>query len=70
MGLSARYAENKEIRSRGTLYAAEATKALKDNLEIITIENIQTCIIVGNCCIAECDANAQSLYFGKLITRQ
>ncbi|KAL3590770.1 hypothetical protein FPOAC2_12972 [Fusarium poae] len=46
------------------MYRAEATKALKDDLEHICIENIQACILVGNNFFGEGDADAESLYFG------
>lgn len=60
-----RYASDNSVRTRGSQYAVDAKKALKDDLENITLEAIQTCIIVGNHCMAECDPAAESLYFGK-----
>ncbi|KAI9154886.1 arsenite efflux transporter ArsB-like [Paramyrothecium foliicola] len=51
------------IRPRGSVYAAEARKAFKENLEQPSIENIQTCILIGNSCKGECDSEAESLYF-------
>lgn len=47
------------------MYAAEARKTFKENMERPSIENIQTCILIGNSCMGDCDADAESLYFGK-----
>lgn len=46
------------------MYRAQATAALKEDLEHICIENIQACILVGNNFFGEGDADAESLYFG------
>lgn len=62
----ARFAQDADIRSRGSVYASEARKALNDDLGNITMDAIQTCILVGNYCMADCNPNAQSLYFGNL----
>lgn len=61
------FADDPEIRSHGPLYAAEAKKALKDDLEHVCIENIQACILVGNICLGDSDPDAESLYFGELL---
>ncbi|KAH8657800.1 hypothetical protein BX600DRAFT_514350 [Xylariales sp. PMI_506] len=63
MGLSARFAAQPDVRSRGAAYAAKAKAGLKDDLEHICIENIQACILVGNTCRGDDDADAESLYF-------
>ncbi|KAI5464406.1 hypothetical protein BGZ63DRAFT_412055 [Mariannaea sp. PMI_226] len=63
MGMSARFAAQPDVRSRGALYCAKAKAALKDDLEHVCIENIQACILVGNNCMGDCDADAESLYF-------
>lgn len=60
-----RFAEEPEIRSHGPLYAAEAKKVLKEDLEHVCIENIQACILVGNICLGDSDPDAESLYFGN-----
>ncbi|KPM41263.1 hypothetical protein AK830_g5279 [Neonectria ditissima] len=63
MGMSARFATQPDIRARGPMYCAKAKATLKDDLEHVCIENIQACILVGNNCMGDCDADAESLYF-------
>ncbi|KAF7546536.1 hypothetical protein G7Z17_g8373 [Cylindrodendrum hubeiense] len=63
MGMSARFATQPDIRSRGPMYCAKGKAALKDDLENVCIENIQACILVGNNCFGDCSADAESLYF-------
>lgn len=46
------------------MYCAKAKAALKDDLEHVCIENIQACILVGNNFMGDCNADAESLYFG------
>ena len=46
------------------MYRAKAKVALKDDLEHVCIENVQACILVGNNCMGDCQADAESLYFG------
>lgn len=59
-----RFATESGIVARGPMYRAQATAALKEDLEHICIENIQACILVGNNFFGEGDADAESLYFG------
>jgi hypothetical protein len=47
------------------MYCAKGMAALKDNLESVCTETIQACILVGNNCFGDGDADAESLYFGK-----
>jgi hypothetical protein len=60
-----RFAKDPEVRSRGPVYAIEAKKLLKDDLEHVCIENIQACTLVGNICLGDADPDAESLYFGE-----
>jgi hypothetical protein len=60
-----RFSTQADVRSRGAWYASKAKAALKDNLEHICVENIQACVLVGNTFFGDCDADAESLYFGK-----
>jgi hypothetical protein len=62
-----RFAEDPEIRSHGPLYAGEAKKVLKDDLEHVSIQNIQACILIGNICLGDSDPDAESLYFGEIL---
>ncbi|KAF5003572.1 hypothetical protein FDECE_9886 [Fusarium decemcellulare] len=68
MGMSARFATQPDIRSRGPMYCAKAKVALKEDLEHVCIENIQACILVGNNFMGDCEADVESLYFA-LATR-
>ncbi|KEY71788.1 hypothetical protein S7711_06539 [Stachybotrys chartarum IBT 7711] len=63
MGLSARFSSDSNVRLRGTQYALDARKVFKEDLEHSSIANIQACILIGNSCMGECDAEAESLYF-------
>ncbi|KAH6695349.1 hypothetical protein F5X68DRAFT_219817 [Plectosphaerella plurivora] len=63
IGMSARFAPHPDIRSRGSMYCAKGMAALKDNLEHVCVETIQACILVGNNCFGDGDADAESLYF-------
>ncbi|KAH8878931.1 hypothetical protein GQ53DRAFT_739544 [Thozetella sp. PMI_491] len=63
MGLSARFATHTDVRTRGQLYASQAKAALKDDLEHICIDNLQSSILVGNICFGDGGADAESLYF-------
>jgi hypothetical protein len=60
-----RFATQPDIVARGSTYRAQASVALKDDLENICIENVQACILVGNNFFGEGNADAESLYFGK-----
>ncbi|KAJ4262873.1 hypothetical protein NW762_006486 [Fusarium torreyae] len=64
IGMSARFAAQPDIVARGPMYRAKAKAALKDDLEHVCIENIQACILIGNNCMGDCRADAESLYFG------
>ncbi|KAK0389911.1 hypothetical protein NLU13_3484 [Sarocladium strictum] len=63
LGNAARFAHDPAIRARGATYIAKAKAALKDCLEEISLENIQACILIGNTCFGDCNADAESLYF-------
>ncbi|KAF9761755.1 hypothetical protein IL306_003729, partial [Fusarium sp. DS 682] len=58
------FATEPDVVARGPMYRAQATSALKQDLEHICIENIQACILVGNNFFGDGDADAESLYFG------
>jgi hypothetical protein len=47
------------------VYAKKAQAALKDCMEEISVENIQACILIGNIFFGDCQADVESLYFGK-----
>jgi hypothetical protein len=47
------------------VFSSEAKRLVKADLENICLENVQACILVGNICFAESNADLESLYFGK-----
>ncbi|CAK7234900.1 hypothetical protein SBRCBS47491_009105 [Sporothrix bragantina] len=68
MAMCARFSPIPEVRACGPRYIAEAKSVLKNNLENVCIENIQSCIMLGNILAGDCDTDAESLYFA-LATR-
>ncbi|KUJ16311.1 uncharacterized protein LY89DRAFT_586216 [Mollisia scopiformis] len=63
LGLSARFSSKENIRSQGHVWAAEAKSLCQQGLENINIESIQACVLCGNICLAESNADSESLYF-------
>jgi hypothetical protein len=57
------------VRARGPKYATEAKNLLKDDLEHVCVENVQSCILIGNICMGDSDPQAESLYFGDYAAR-
>ncbi|KAF8858334.1 hypothetical protein BDZ45DRAFT_402067 [Acephala macrosclerotiorum] len=45
------------------MWAAEAKRLCQQGLENICVESIQSCVLCGNICLAESNADAESLYF-------
>ncbi|KAF5702664.1 hypothetical protein FGLOB1_9478 [Fusarium globosum] len=70
LGLSAssdsRFATESGIVARGPMYRAQATAALKEDLEHICIENIQACILVGNNFFGLASRMTQILKLGEI----
>ncbi|KAM0324868.1 hypothetical protein ACHAQA_007834 [Verticillium albo-atrum] len=62
MGMSARFATQPDVRARGLMYRTRAREALKQVLEQVCIDTLRACILVGNNCMGDCDADAESLY--------
>ncbi|KAH8589303.1 hypothetical protein B0O99DRAFT_523490 [Bisporella sp. PMI_857] len=63
LGLASRFSSDPDILSRAKLYASQAKRLLKDDLENICLENIQACVLIANACGADTEANSESLYF-------
>lgn len=59
-----RFSASEDIRCRGRQYTDLAKTLLKADMETISLENIQACILVGNLCLADSKPDAESLYFG------
>ncbi|CVL11123.1 uncharacterized protein FPRN_10941 [Fusarium proliferatum] len=66
LGLSARFATSPDIVARGSVYRAQATASLKEDLEHICIENIQACILVGNNFFGLASRMTQILKLGEI----
>jgi hypothetical protein len=47
------------------VFAEDAKRIVKMDLENICLENVQACILVGNICLADSNPDAESLYFGR-----
>ncbi|KAI9731694.1 MAG: hypothetical protein M1834_004483 [Cirrosporium novae-zelandiae] len=63
LGLSARFSQYEAARSQGPKYAMEAKRLVKADMENICLENIQACVLCGNICFADCNSDAESIYF-------
>ncbi|KAF3916728.1 hypothetical protein ABW20_dc0106802 [Dactylellina cionopaga] len=64
IAISARFADDPEVRALGPAYAQEAKSCFKAELERVCIENIQAAIVIANIFLAEGDSRAESLYYG------
>ncbi len=62
--LRLRFSAHAEIRAQGAEFAMESKRLLKADLERICLENVQACILIGNLCGAEANADSESLFFG------
>lgn len=54
------------LRSLEPLLTAESKRLLLIDLERICLENIQTCILVANLCVAHANPSSEFLFFRKL----
>lgn len=53
------------LRSLQPLLTAESKRLLKIDLERVCLENIQTCILVANLCVAHANPSSEFLFFRK-----
>lgn len=53
------------LRSLEPLLTAESKRLLKIDLERVCLENIQTCILVANLCVAHANPSSEFLFFRK-----
>ncbi|KAL0262016.1 hypothetical protein SLS55_003451 [Diplodia seriata] len=63
----ARFHHDPDIQAQGTLFAQEAKRLLKEDVENICIANVQACILVANTCGANNEATSEALFFGIAI---
>jgi hypothetical protein len=54
------------LRSLEPVLTAESKQLLKIDIERVCLENIQTCILVANLCVAHANASSELLFFRKL----
>lgn len=57
-----RFSKDESLRARVFEFASVAREALKENIEIVSIENIQTCILVGEHAAGVSDRSAEIMY--------
>lgn len=56
-----------DVRAACRTYYEKATSSLKKDLDRLSIENVQACVLIGNYCGVECLPQLESLYVGKYI---
>jgi hypothetical protein len=54
------------LRAFEPLLTAESKRLLQIDLEKVSLENIQTCILVANLCVAHANPSSEFLFFRKL----
>jgi Fungal Zn(2)-Cys(6) binuclear cluster domain len=64
MGLSARFSTREEVRRQCTAFGDRAKRLVKADLENVCLANVQACILVGNICGGEANADSESIFFG------
>lgn len=55
------------LRSLEPLLTAESKRLLQIDLEHVCLENIQTCILVVNLCVAHANPSSEFLFFRKFL---
>lgn len=55
------------LRSLEPLLTAESKRLLQIDLERVSLENIQTCILVANLCVAHANPSSEFLFFRKFL---
>jgi hypothetical protein len=56
------------LRSLEPLLTAESKRLLQIDLERVCLENIQTCILVANLCVAHANPSSEFLFFRKFLS--
>ncbi|KAG8631923.1 hypothetical protein KVT40_001063 [Elsinoe batatas] len=64
IGIAARFSSEPDVRALADRCGLAVRSLLKENLEDISLANVQGCILAGNICGADGDYGAESLYFG------
>lgn len=64
--MGAHVAAQPNLRSLEPLLTAESKRLLQIDLERVCLENIQTCILVANLCVAHENPSSEFLFFRKL----
>ncbi|KAK5734462.1 hypothetical protein LTR17_008963 [Elasticomyces elasticus] len=64
LGLVARFSPENDIRALGPRLASQAQHVLQSNLGAMSLESIQSWILLGNIVSADCDYACESRFFG------
>jgi hypothetical protein len=62
-----RFSSDPQIRAQGNIYAAKAKSILKQQIDHISLQNIQTCILVGSICSGNGDVDIESIFYGECV---
>jgi hypothetical protein len=63
--MGAHVATQPALRSLEPLLTAESKRLLQIDLERVCLENIQTCILVANLCVAHANPSSEFMFFRK-----
>ncbi|KAJ5684271.1 uncharacterized protein N7477_000616 [Penicillium maclennaniae] len=64
MALAARFSDHAEIRQMTKSLYLAAKHLTKQQIEVVCLDNIHACILVGNLCGAEGEIEAEAIFFG------
>lgn len=64
--MGAHVSNQPDLRSLEPLLTAESKRLLQIDLERVCLENIQTCILVANLCVAHASPSSEFLFFREL----
>lgn len=65
LGFSARFSEQEATRQLTARFVKESKRLVLSDLENVCLENIQTCIIIGNICGADGKGSSEVVLFGS-----
>ncbi|KAE8414548.1 hypothetical protein BDV36DRAFT_311748 [Aspergillus pseudocaelatus] len=66
--MGAHVSSRPNLRSLQSLLTTEAKRLLQMDLERVCLENVQTCILVANLCVAHANPSSEFLFFRTAIT--
>lgn len=68
--MGAHVSNQPSLRSLAPLLTAESKRLLQINLEHVCLDNIQTCILVANLCVAHANPSSEFLFFREFFLIQ